>query len=411
MFMEHLGDSSDAGAHQGQAAARRRIPFNPVNMAVAAVLGGVIGLTGCSRTNGEAQASTGESAPPAAQVSVVTLASQQVQQWDEFNGRIEAVEMVQLRPRVSGYIERIGFTEGQDVRKGQVMFTIDQRPYKAALASAQAQLERARAAADLAQTQSQRAQDLVRDHAISREEADNRSAALTQALANVRALEADVSAARLQLEFTEVKAPITGRAGRAQLTVGNLAQADQSVLTSLASQDPVYVYFDADENTLLRAREGAGKRGTKDQTVKIALANETGFAHQGVLNFTDNQLDPATGTIRVRALLRNPDQLFTPGMFARVQMQNQGDLHAMLIDDKAVLTDQNRQYVYVVGEGNRAERRDLKLGRMVGGKRVVLAGLKDGDQLVVGGLQRIYFPGMPIAPQPAVSAQQAEEKK
>ena len=363
-------------------------------------------LSGCGRSGtGDAHASNGP--PPAPEVQVAEVALQAIRPWDEFNGRIEAVESVQLRSRVSGYIERIAFAEGQEVKKGQLLFVIDQRPYRAALASAQAQLERARAAAGLAQTQDQRARQLVAENAVSREEADTRAATLDQATAQVRAAEAELATARLQLDFTEVRAPITGRASRALLTVGNMAQADQSVLTTLVSQDPVYAYFDADEHSFLRYQK-AGLSG-QGRAVRVALVGDSGFAHAGTLDFSDNQLQPGTGTMRLRARLANPDRVLTPGLFARVQMQSGPDPQgaepqALLIDDKAVLTDQDRKYVYVVGEGNVAERRDLTLGRMVDGRRLVEKGLAAGDRLVVGGVQRIYYPGMPVNPRPVVAA-------
>jgi len=363
-------------------------------------------LSGCGRPGaGDAHASNGP--PPAPEVQVAEVVSQAIRPWDEFNGRIEAVESVQLRSRVSGYIERIAFAEGQEVKKGQLLFVIDQRPYRAALASAQAQLERARAAAGLAQTQDQRARQLVAENAVSREEADTRAATLAQATAQVRAAEAELATARLQLDFTEVRSPITGRASRALLTVGNMAQADQSVLTTLVSQDPVYAYFDADEHSFLRYQK-AGLSG-QGRAVRVALVGDSGFAHAGTLDFSDNQLQPGTGTMRLRARLANPDRVLTPGLFARVQMQSGqdpqgGESQALLIDDKAVLTDQDRKYVYVVGEGNVAERRDLTLGRMVDGRRLVEKGLAAGDRLVVGGVQRIYYPGMPVNPRPVAAA-------
>lgn len=363
-------------------------------------------LSGCGRPGaGDAHASNGP--PPAPEVEVAEVALQAIRPWDEFNGRIEAVESVQLRSRVSGYIERIAFAEGQEVKKGQLLFVIDQRPYRAALASAQAQLERARAAAGLAQTQDQRARQLVAENAVSREEADTRAATLAQATAQVRAAEAELATARLQLDFTEVRSPITGRASRALLTVGNMAQADQSVLTTLVSQDPVYAYFDADEHSFLRYQK-AGLSG-RGRAVRVALVGDSGFAHAGALDFSDNQLQPGTGTMRLRARLANPDRVLTPGLFARVQMQSGqdpqgGESQALLIDDKAVLTDQDRKYVYVVGEGNVAERRDLTLGRMVDGRRLVEKGLAAGDRLVVGGVQRIYYPGMPVNPRPVAAA-------
>ncbi len=377
---------------------------------LAGAVSALVLLSGCGGS-GAGDAHAGNGPPPAPEVQVAELALQAIRPWDEFNGRIEAVESVQLRSRVSGYIERIAFGEGQEVKQGQLLFVIDQRPYRAALASAQAQLERARAAAALAQTQDQRARQLVAEHAVSREEADTRAGTLAQATAQVRAAEAELATARLQLDFTEVRAPIAGRASRALLTVGNLAQADQSVLTTLVSQDPVYAYFDVDEHSFLRYQkaEGAGGLGRRGRAVRVALAGDSGFAHAGTLDFSDNQLQPGTGTMRLRARLANPDRVLTPGLFARVQMQSGPDKpgaeqQALLIDDKAVLTDQDRKYAYVVGAGNVAERRDLALGRMVDGRRVVEKGLAAGDRLVVGGVQRIYYPGMPISPKPVAAA-------
>ena len=379
-------------------------PLRP--LLLAGGLAALVLLSGCGRP-GAGDAHAGNGPPPAPEVQVAEVALQAIRPWDEFNGRIEAVESVQLRSRVSGYIERIAFAEGQEVKKGQLLFVIDPRPYRAALASAQAQLERARAAAGLAQTQDQRARQLVAENAVSREEADTRAATLAQATAQVRAAEAELATARLQLDFTEVRAPITGRASRALLTVGNMAQADQSVLTTLVSQDPVYAYFDADEHSFLRYQK-AGLSG-QGRAVRVALVGDSGFPHAGTLDFSDNQLQPGTGTMRLRARLANPDRMLTPGLFARVQMQSGPDRQgaesqALLIDDKAVLTDQDRKYVYVVGEGNLAERRDLTLGRMVDGRRLVEKGLTEGDRLVVGGVQRIYYPGMPVNPRPVAAA-------
>lgn len=358
----------------------------------------LLGLSACKQAaGGKEQAAE----PPPAQVTVEPVEQRQIQQWDTFNGRIAAMESVEIRPRVSGYIDAVNFQDGQPVRKGQLLFTIDARPYQAALASAQAQLQHAKAAAALARAQDKRARALLPDRAISAEEADTRAGALAQALANVQAAEAALATAQLDLDFTVVRAPIDGMVGRATLTAGNLAQADTSVLTTMVSQDPVYVYFDADEQSLLRNKQiarMAGKRGTNTTLVRIGLANEDHFPHQGTVSFTDNRLDPQTGTLRVRATLPNPQGLFTPGMFARVQMQSPARSNAILIDDKAVLTDQDRKYAYVVGQGNRAERRELQLGRLFEGRRIVESGLQPGDQVVVTGMQRIYYPGMPLAP-------------
>ena len=368
----------------------------------------LVGLAACKQASGGSEsAAAGE--PPPAQVSTAQVQLHPVQQWDSFNGRIAAKESVDIRPRVGGYIDSVSFSEGQAVHKGQVLFTIDARPYKATLASAQAQLQRAKAAQALARTQDRRARDLLADLAISAEEADNRAGTLAQTSAEVMAAEAAMAAAQLDLGFTEVRSPISGVAGRAVLTAGNLAQANQSVLSTVVSQNPVYVYFDADEQSLLRSRQQKatnGSEGAGAAQVRIGLANEDGFPHTGQVGFTDNRLDPQTGTLTVRATLTNDQGLFTPGMFARVQMQGRSDFQAVLIDDKAVLTDQDRKYAYVVGEGGRAERRELKLGRMFEGRRIVESGLQAGDQLVVAGMQRIYYPGMPLAPKPQAEAGQ-----
>jgi multidrug efflux system membrane fusion protein len=333
--------------------------------------------------------------PPPADVSVAEVVSKTVRPWDEFTGRISAVESVDLRPRVSGYIERVAYAEGQEVHKGDLLFVIDQRPYQAQLAQAEAQLERARSEASLAHTQDARAQKLIDAKVISREDFEARHAASNSSNADVRAAEAAVASARLNLQYTEVRAPIAGRAGRALVTVGNLAQADGTLLTTLVSLDPMYVYFDSDEQTYLRSQAGAGN-GAQDNAVRVGLANESGYPHAGTVDFVDNQVDPDTGTIRARAVLPNPDRQLTPGLFARVQLQGSEDLKALLVDDKAVLTDQDRKFVYVVGPDHTAQRRDITLGSVVDGLRVVTTGLKPGDQVVVDGVQRVFFPGMPV---------------
>lgn len=339
-------------------------------------------------------------APPPPEVSVAQVLSKQVRQWDEFTGRVSAVETVELRPRVSGYVDRVAYKEGQEVKKGDLLFVIDQRRYRAELNRAQAELERARAEARLAQTQDKRAQTLVEAKAISREEFETRRAASTQGDAAVRAAEAAVASAQLDLTFTEVRSPINGRAGRAMVTVGNLAAADQTLLTTLVSQNPMYVYFEADEQTYLRYNDLArkGERSGDKNPVKVGLAGESGYPHAGTVDFTDNQLDSNTGTIRARAVVPNEDRVLTPGLFARVQLEGSGEFKAMLVDDKAVLTDQDRKYVYVLGGKNEAVRKDVKLGRMIDGLRVVESGLAPTDKVIVHGVQKVFFPGMPVQP-------------
>lgn len=369
--------------------ARASMRVGLAGLAAAAVLS----LGACSRGAGSSNAP----APP--EVGVASVLTRPVQAWDEFNGRVGAIDVVSLRPRVSGYIDRIAYKEGDEVQQGDLLFVIDPRPYHDALNSAQAQLERARAAASLAQSQNQRAQTLIAAKAISREEFDSRHADLAQTGADVRAAAAAVATAQLNLDFTEVRAPVAGRASRALLTVGNLAQADQSVLTTVVSQDPMYVYFDCDEHSYLRYQALARKGdGGGEHPVHVGLADEAGFPHAGTLDFLDNQVDATTGTIRARAVLRNPDRMLTPGLYARVQLQGSGRFEAMLIDDKAVLTDQDRKYVYVLGADHKALRKDVVLGRLIGGLRVVQSGLDAKDKVIVSGTQKIFFPGMQVQP-------------
>jgi membrane fusion protein, multidrug efflux system len=339
-----------------------------------------------------------EGGPPPPEVSVAEVVARDVEHWDEFTGRIEAVESVELRPRVSGYIEHVRFTEGSEVAKGDLLFVIDQRTYQAAHAQVRAELARARSQQALAQSELERARKLAESRAISTEELEQKVAGLDQAKAQFKSAQAAVDAAALDLAFTEVRAPIAGQVGRAMVTAGNLAQADTTLLTTIVSVDPVYIVFEADERTYLRylAMERAGQRLNGNNPVRVALANEEGYPHTGVLDFIDNQVDPSTGTIRARALLSNTDRSFTPGMFARIQLQGGGKIQALLVDDKAVLTDQDRKYVYIVGDDGLAQRRDVQSGRMVDGLRVIERGLLPGDRVIVHGVQKVFFPGMPV---------------
>jgi multidrug efflux system membrane fusion protein len=371
-----------------------RVPFSTAPRLLILTLSAatLIALAGCGSQAAE------KAGPPPADVNVAPVVSKNVRQWDEFTGRIAAVETVELRPRVSGYIERVAFKEGQEVKKGDLLFVIDQRPYQAQLAQAQAQLERARSDAKLAHAQNARAEALIAARAISREDFDSRHAATESGDAGARAADAAVTSARLNLQFTEVRAPISGRISRAFVTVGNLAQADNTLLTNLVSLDPMYVYFDTDEQTYLRYEDQAKRGREGGNPVRIGLANETGFSHEGTLDFIDNQIDANTGTIRARAVLPNTDRLLTPGLFARVQLQGTAEFSALLVSDKAILTDQDRKYVYVLGSDSTAQRRDVGLGGSVDGLRVVTSGLESTDRVVVDGLQKVFFPGMPLKP-------------
>ncbi|WAC61916.1 efflux RND transporter periplasmic adaptor subunit [Pseudoxanthomonas sp. SL93] len=373
-------------------------------------------LAGCSGQAAE------QGAPPPPAVSVAAVPVKTVSQWDEFSGRVEAVESVDLRPRVSGYIERVNYDEGQEVKKGDVLFTIDSRSYRAELSRAQAELARARTLAELGRSEASRAKRLSDMQALSTEEYEQRRANADQAQANVAAAQAAVETARLNLEWTQVRAPIDGRAGRALVTAGNLVSAGDaaSVLTTLVSLDKVHVHFDADERAFLRyaEMERKGERPSERNgqvPVQVALVDEEGFPHTGVVDFLDNQVDRSTGTIRARALLDNADRRFTPGLYARVRLLGSGEFKAALVDDKAVLTDQDRKYVYVVDKEGKAQRRDVQLGRTIDGLRIVEKGLTAGDRVIVVGVQKVFFPGMPVnakvvamgaaeTPPPAVAA-------
>ncbi|MEG3113222.1 efflux RND transporter periplasmic adaptor subunit [Pantoea sp. T14] len=353
-------------------------------------------LSGCD--NGVAQ----NAPPPPPQVSAADVLIKPVSQWDSFTGRVEAVQSVQLRPRVSGYINEVNYREGDEVKKGQVLFTIDDRSYRAALEQAKAELARSRSQASLARSESARTEKLIGTQAISREAWEQRRSASSQAQADVLAAEAAVDMAQLNLDFTRVTAPIDGRASRAMITSGNLVSAGDSasVLTTLVSQEKMYVYFEVDEATFLHyqamTRQGQQRNALP---VEIGLVDEQGYPHQGKIDFLDNQLTASTGTIRMRALLDNPQRQLTPGLYARVRLPGSAQFDALLIDDKAVLTDQDRKYVYVVDGQGKAQRRDIQAGAMVDGLRIVKTGLQSGDRVIVDGLQKVFMPGMAVTAQ------------
>lgn len=372
---------------------KRGLTLANLGLAVLA-LSALIAVAGCKHAPQDAKPSA------AAQVSAAPVVVKQVRVSDEFNGRVSATNDVAIRPRVTGYIDRVAFREGQMVHRGDLLYVIDPRPYRDAVDSAKAELDREHAAADFAKIQTDRAERLKKSDAVSQEELQNRGSDLLQSGARVKAAEAALATAELNLSYTEVRSPIDGRISRTQLTLGNLAQADQTVLTTVVSIDPVYVYFDCDEQSYLRFQQNA-RRGTavgSNNPVRVALADEDNFPHTGHIDFVDNTLNPSTGTIRARVVLPNPDHSLTPGLFARVQLQSAALKQATLIDDKAVLTDQDRKYVYVVGPGNTAQRKDIALGGMVDGLRIVKSGLSPQDRVIVGGMQTIYFPGAPVSP-------------
>jgi membrane fusion protein, multidrug efflux system len=367
--------------------------------AVAAMLIVVVAflLAGCQDSNGQTGA-----APPPPPVSVAPAIERTIQESDEFTGRLEATETVDLRPRVAGYINVVHFHEGQEVRKGDLMYTIDAAPYRAELAKAQAQLAAARTQAELARTEQVRAKTLLDLKAISQQEYDQLTSAQHSADANATAVEAAVASAQLNVEYTVIRAPIAGRVSRTNVTAGNLVSNGDPVLTTIVSLDRVYAYFDASEEAYLRYSDQVrastrGGAGAKPSPVLMGLANEEGFPHQGQIDFVDNRLNPQTGAIRARAVFDNSDRRYTPGLFARIKLIGNGHEDAVLTPDRAIGTNQSMKFVLVVGDGNVAQLREVKLGPLVGSMRVIRSGLKPGDLVVVNGLQRVR-PGTPVTP-------------
>jgi RND family efflux transporter MFP subunit len=367
-------------------------------------------LSGC----GADAAADSPGARSAPQVTVAAALLRKVAESAEFTGRFEAVEGVEIRPRVSGYVSRVAFSEGSDVRKGTVLFVIDPRPYRAERDRAAAQLAQARAQLVLARSERERATKLLAQHAISREEYDTRFAQREEAEASVAAAQATLDAATLNLGFTRVTAPISGRISRARVTRGNFVNSGQTVLTTLVSLDPIYVSFDGDEQEYLeyieQARATAGTSNAPRSRVQVGLANESDYPHSGTLVFVDNALDPMTGTIRSRALLANPDRRFTPGLFARIKLIGSSQRDAVLVNDSAIGTDQTERYVLVLAKGNRLESRPVRLGPLVDGLRLVEAGLHAGELVVVNGLQRVR-PGAEVSPLRAAMGEGPPDEK
>ncbi|MEB3734502.1 efflux RND transporter periplasmic adaptor subunit [Halopseudomonas pachastrellae] len=350
----------------------------------------VLLLAGCDANGDQANSQ----AMPAPEVDVAVAQPRDVTLWDNFTGRMAAPETVALRARVSGYIDKVAFEEGELVKQGDVLFVIDQRPYQARLQMARAEVARARSQVTLAAREAERAEQLWERRAISREEMEQRSAARTMAQAALASAEAAQDNAELDLAYTEVKAPVSGRMGRAEITKGNLATADATLLATLVSVDPLYVYFESDQQTA----EGNPLDDAGSTPVRLGLGNGQDYPYQGQLDFVDNQFNASTGPAVPRRD-RQPEGRFRPGQFARVQMPVAAASKAILIDQKAVLTDQDRRYVYVLDEGNRATRRFVETGRRVDGLLVISVGLQAGDRVVVNGLQKILYPGIEVAPQ------------
>jgi multidrug efflux system membrane fusion protein len=343
--------------------------------------------------------------PPPPQVTVAEVVDREVTEWDEFTGRLEAVDTVSVRPRVSGYVSALHFTEGAIVGRGQLLFQIDPRPFEAEVDRLRAELTRANATVQRAQSELRRAERLQAENAMSHEEHDRRASFAQESAAQVAAVEAALRAAQLNLEFTRVTSPIAGRIGRAVVTEGNLVSSgpgEATLLTTVVSLDPIYASFNADEQIYLRYEQAARRdeRRTAHEAswpIRMALANEDGFPREGRMDFLDNQLDPQAGTIRGRAVFKNRDGALTPGLFVRLRLAGGGTHRGLLVQDRAVGTDLGKKFVFVVDANQTVEYRTVTLGPLIDGLRVVQSGLQPRDRVVINGLQRVR-PGVKVTP-------------
>lgn len=349
-----------------------------------------IALSGCGQSAG-AQGTP----PPAQSVSVAPAIQRSVNDQEEFSGRLEAVDFVELRPRVSGTIDKVHFIDGASVRKGELLFTIDPRSFAAELARAQSQLAASNARFELARTELVRARTLFDQQAASKQEVDQLDAGSRTSQADIQGAQAALRVARLNLDYTEVRAPIAGRASRANITTGNLV-SEQSVLTSITGMARVYAYFEGSEQTFLHLK--ALKAGQMAPRVQMGLANEPAYPHVGQLDFIDNHLNPQTGAIRLRASFDNAKGQFTPGLAARLRMQSPVAYDAVMVPERSIGTDQTKKFVYVVAADGKPQFREVKPGALFAGMRVVQGGVNAGENVVVDGLQRV-MPGVAVSPQ------------
>src|SRR5229473_1834256 len=355
-------------------------------------------------------------APVPPEVSVAEVVCKQIGDSDVFTGRLEAVHAVEVRPRVSGYLQSVHFKEGEIVGEGDLLFQIDPRPFQAEVDRLKGELSQAKAQRARAESDFERAERLHNNDGMSAEEYDRRAAVRNEAEARIASTQAALRGAELNLEFTRVTAPITGRVGRAEITEGNLVEGGAGQvkpLTTLVSLDPIYVYFDVDEQTYLKYAHVTQIRKTGSGELPgaalLGLADENGFPHVGRLSFVDNQVSSSTGTIRLRATFANKNLTLTPGLFARIRLQGGGAQSGCLAKDEAVVTDLNQKYVFVLGKNNTLEYRTVTLGRMTEGLRIVRHGLREGDTIVVSGLQRVR-PGATVTPRRVSMAGQASPR-
>ncbi|MDR3387546.1 MAG: efflux RND transporter periplasmic adaptor subunit [Rudaea sp.] len=363
----------------------------PSRILVLAAVSAAAIVAGCSSSSRAGNPAHAAAAPA---VTVAEVVNRPLRDWEEFSGRLEAVSSVQIRPRVNGFIDSTQFSEGSRVHKGQLLFRIDPRPFQAEVDRLAAQLKRARSQSELAAINHDRGKQLIARHVISQQDFDQLATAAASSNDDISAAAAALEAARLNLEFTEVRAPIDGRVSRALITPGNLVTGD-SILTTLVSDDPIYAYFDADEQTYLRFDHAAG--AGNDNPVYMGLVDEQDFPHAGRLDFVDNQVDPRSGTIRGRAVFDNKDGRFTPGLFARIKLVSGQSRDTILIDERAVGTDLGKKFVLALKADNTLDYRPVTLGAAIDGLRVVKGGLAANDVIVINGLQHVH-PGMAVVP-------------
>jgi multidrug efflux system membrane fusion protein len=356
----------------------------------------VIALVGAGVTVQSLSSAAQPQAPaaaPAVSVGVRTITAQNVRIWSEFSGRMHAVDAAELRPEVSGRIAEVRFRDGQTVNAGDVLFVIDPRPYEATLAKAEANLASAVTNAEFSKIEFDRAGRLVKTQAVAQSLYDQRSNANRMAQAAVRVAEAELKQAKLDVEHAYVKAPIAGRASRAEITVGNLVQAGPNapVLTSIVSNDGIYADFEVDEQTYMNSIRAHASTQDKEREIPVELTvqGDSDHPHKGTIDSFDNRIDVASGTIRARARFANADRSLVPGMFVSVRLASSSDSTALLVPSRAIGTNQNKKFVYVAGDNDTVGYREVSLGQQIDGQRIVLSGLKAGDRVIVDGLQHI----------------------
>jgi membrane fusion protein, multidrug efflux system len=356
-----------------------------------------------------------QAAPPPPPVTVAQPVERKVAEWDEFTGRFQAVDMVEVRARVSGYLTEIHFIDGQMVKTGDLLFVIDPRPFERIAERLRAELAAAKARFEFAQKDLERARPLAKNETISEQVFQQRQRELAETEATVKASEAALGAAELNVEFTRVTAPLAGRISRKLVSIGNYvtgASEGATLLTTIVSQDPIQFYFDISEADYLKylrlGKAGTGASYRENPTpVVLGLMDEKGFPHPGALDFVENRIDAATGSLRGRAVFKNPGNLFTPGLFARIRLAGSGEYQAMLLPDGAIATDQTNRFVYTVGEDGAVAYKPVTLGPIIDGLRVIRSGVTASDWVIVNGIQRAR-PGGKVTPQRSTIDAQAQ---